>query len=62
MPDSSICRLASAVGTPQKVADLASLQHDRVRPDRRRLVFQSFVTNIEFRTVQTFLPKELMQP
>ncbi|HTS32224.1 MAG TPA: WD40 repeat domain-containing protein, partial [Bryobacteraceae bacterium] len=63
--DSSIFRLSSTGGTPQKIADLKSLEHVheiRIRPDGRQLIFQSVVNNIEFWALENFLPKEFMQP
>lgn len=64
-PNSAIYRLFAAGGTPQKIAELASLEHIyeiAVRPDGRQLLFQSYVNNLEFWALENFLPKEFMQP
>jgi Tol biopolymer transport system component len=63
-PNSAIYRLSVAGGTPQKIAEMASLEHVYeigVRPDGRQLLFQSFVHDLEFWALENFLPKEFMQ-
>jgi Tol biopolymer transport system component len=65
IPTSELFRLPVGRSAPEKIGDLAPLQHAheiRVRPDGQKLVVQSYVSHVEFWALENFLPKEYLRP